>query len=449
MSRRNWSTRSVAMTGALALAAGLGLGASASPALGASADVRNEGMGTPRRAQQDALLLKPFPSAAWSNLEQWTNGSAPTTEELQGKPVLIVTWAGWYRPSDTAVRLAQSMHDQFSAQGLVVIGAHNERGFDKAGEAAERLGVKFRYARDIDGKFKSALLLDQDPDFAVIDRAGNLRYLDIETSSVGAAVAEVVRESADDAAGKPTATAAAAEQAARDARRTRDVGNVLAPGQTIAVEFELPEQEVYDKINWPHRVKGEGRLEYDKLSDKLIHEPPRLKRPEEEGYFPTLPKTHGKLVVLYFVDPKIRGLLNILPTMNNIQDVFNRDATVIGVAAKFGAEAFGLSAEDAGKLYERNEPLVREIYRTRPMNHSTMVNVNGLALEKMSGVNLFGRSMEDAATCLILSTDGTIRWVGHPGEEQFRVMMNRLINADPGVKARRAAEDAALKAGKR
>ncbi|MBX3387047.1 MAG: hypothetical protein KF768_10790 [Phycisphaeraceae bacterium] len=444
MTRRSTGRGNVLFAAALAAIVGGGL-VFASPAAMAQPEVRNEGMGTPRRAQQDAMVLKPFPAEAWSHVEQWTNGSAPTPEQLAGKAVLIVTWAGWHRAGDTAVRLAQSMHEQNHEKGLVVLGVHNERGFDKAAEAAQRLGVKFPYARDIDGKFKGALLLDQDPDFAVIDRAGNVRFLDIETSSVAAAVSIVVGETLEQAQGKPGAVAAASEQARRDALRTRDIGATLAPGQTISVQFELPEQEVYDRVNWPHRVKGEGRLEFDKLSDQLIHEPPRLKRPEEEGYFPTLPNAHGKLVVMYFIDPKIRGLLNILPTMNNVQDVFARDATVIGVAAKFGVESFGLSSEDAGKLAQRNEPLVREIYRTRPMNHSTIVNVHGLTLERMNNIQLFGRSMEDAATCLIMSTDGTIRWIGHPGEEGFRVMMNRLIAADPGVKSRRAAEDAALK----
>lgn len=416
----------------------------------AALDVRNEAMGTPGRAQQDAMLLKPFDAGVWSELSGWTNGEAIKSEDVDGKPVLIVTWAGWYPGSDAAVRLAQSLHDRFADKGLVVVGVHESRGADKAAAAAERLKVKFRYAVDADNKFKSKLKLDQSPDFAVVDRAGNLRYLDIETSSVGEAVNEVLNETREDAAGKPGAVASAAEKARLDALKTGEIGNVLAPGQTLQVEFEMPEQEVYDKISWPYRVKGEGRLEFDKLSDKLIHEPPKLNRPEDaENYYPKLPDAKGKLVVMYFIDPKVRGSLNVLPTMNNIQDVFIRDMTVVGVAAKFGAEAFGLSSEDAAKLAERNDPLVKEIYRTRPMNHSMLANISGLALEKLSGVNLFGRSIEDAAVCLILSTDGTIRWIGHPAEEQFRVMANKLIAVDPGVKARRKAEDAAMKSGKR
>lgn len=414
----------------------------------ALADVKFEGAGTSRRAKQDEMHYKPFHADLWAKCSDWSDGQGVSPELTNGKPVLILAWSGWYRAGDSAARIAQSMNDQFASKGLVVVGVHNTKGFDQAKTNAERLGLKFPYANDATGGFREGLMLDQDPDFVVIDRAGNARFVDIETGSVEEAVREVVNETAEAAAGKLAGLSDAAAKAARDAKKTRDVTGVLAPGQTIAVEFELPEKEVYEGVKWPYRVKGEGRYEFDKLSDKLIHEPPSMTIPEEpENYKPFAPLTKGKLAVLYFIDPKVRGSLNILPTMNTLQELYKRDAVMIGVTAKFGIEAFGMSAEDAAKLVERNGPLVDEILRTRPMNHAMMLNINGLTISKLREISLFGNNMDDAAVCVILSTDYTIRWIGHPAEDGFKTQMNALIKVDPGVKARRTAEDAKLKSG--
>jgi hypothetical protein len=340
------------------------------------------------------------------------------------------------------------MNEKFGVKGLVVVGVHNAKGFDQAKTNAERLGVKFAYSNDPTGAFRTGLLLDQDPDFVLIDRAGNSRYVDVETGSVEEAVNELVNETAEQAANKPKQLMDAAERASIDAQKTSDVKGILAPGQTVSVEFELPEKEAYEAVKWPFRVKGEGKLEFDKLSDKLIYEPPTMSIPEEEAnYKPFLPRTKGKLVVLYFVDPKLRVTLNILPTMNTLQELYARDAVMICVTAKFGAEAFNVNAEDAAKLEERNGPLADEILRTRPMNHAILKNLNGLKLDKMQGIRSFGDTLDELAACVILSTDGTIRWIGHPAEDGFKTQMNRLIQVDPGVKARHKAEDAKLRSG--
>ena len=139
------------------------------------ADVKMESPGTPRRARQDEMQLKDPPSGLWSKVSDWSDGKGVTPEQMSGKPVLVMTWSGWYRAGDSAARIAQCAADKYAGQGLVVVGVHNARGFDQAKANAERLGIKFPYANDPKGEFRDALLLDQDPDFVVIDRAGHLR----------------------------------------------------------------------------------------------------------------------------------------------------------------------------------------------------------------------------------------------------------------------------------
>lgn len=96
----------------LPLVALLALGLVGSPV---RADVIREGSG-PQRAALDKMELQPFPSDAWSKLSNWTNGDAITPARIDGKPVLIFTWAAWHPSARRAVQLAQKMADKYGGQ---------------------------------------------------------------------------------------------------------------------------------------------------------------------------------------------------------------------------------------------------------------------------------------------------------------------------------------------
>ena len=94
------------------------------------ADVLREGSGA-RRSELTKMELAPFPVAAWGGLTDWTGGVAPTSESMNGKPVLIVTWAGWYPVSvNQGLKPAQDMAAKYADKGLVVVGVHHDQGWD-------------------------------------------------------------------------------------------------------------------------------------------------------------------------------------------------------------------------------------------------------------------------------------------------------------------------------
>ena len=157
------------------------------PALGADEPVIGFRGAGKTREQLDAMQLKPFDQKLWANLSDWT-GTAPKPEDMNGKVVMIVTWASWYKLSAPAMRIAESLYEKNKDKGLVVVGVHNRRGAENAGESAKSLGITFPWALDKEDKFHGALHGDQDPNIYVIDRSGDLRYALIDVASMEPAI---------------------------------------------------------------------------------------------------------------------------------------------------------------------------------------------------------------------------------------------------------------------
>jgi thioredoxin-like negative regulator of GroEL len=71
-------------------------------------------------------MRSPLPSL--DGVEAWINGSAPTKEALEGKPVLVHFWSvTCYICHDVAKQVAE-WRDRFGPQGLQVIAIHQPRG---------------------------------------------------------------------------------------------------------------------------------------------------------------------------------------------------------------------------------------------------------------------------------------------------------------------------------
>jgi cytochrome c biogenesis protein CcmG/thiol:disulfide interchange protein DsbE len=71
-----------------------------------------------------ALVGKPLPAFAMTDLV----GNHLTNESLKGKVVLIDFWATWCGPCREASPVLQTLHKQYAARGLVVIGADTFEG---------------------------------------------------------------------------------------------------------------------------------------------------------------------------------------------------------------------------------------------------------------------------------------------------------------------------------
>ena len=103
-------------------------------------DVRNEGTGN-RRTALDRMVFHPAPIDVVLGASEWV-GDKPSAADLSGKPVLVFTFAEWYRPSHAAAMLAKRLQAQHS--DLVVIGVHDDEGWEEAVAFAQKRKPEFK-----------------------------------------------------------------------------------------------------------------------------------------------------------------------------------------------------------------------------------------------------------------------------------------------------------------
>jgi len=119
------------------------------------------------------LLGKSAPAFTLKDVD----GREITLASLRGKPVLLDFWATWCEPCRQATPHIQSLHDQFKAKGLMVVGIDTN-------EPAEKASKYF-----VDGKYTFANLLGSGSDVirnygangiplvVLIDKDGVVRYV--------------------------------------------------------------------------------------------------------------------------------------------------------------------------------------------------------------------------------------------------------------------------------
>jgi thiol-disulfide isomerase/thioredoxin len=396
------------------------------------------------------MELRPFPSDAWSNLSDWTGGevSASTTS---GQVVLICTWANWNPLCKSAVSTAIRMADQHGGKGLIVVGAHDHRRWD---DAAKKAGEGMILAVDEDGAFREALLVDQDPDFYLIDRAGNLRYADIETGSVAEATRQLVGETREDAADYPARLEREAARAAAEARRTGQIQAELDLSELPDVSFVPPQAEAYTQANWPNRAREfeEDVLQIrnrgfgsDEAPSVTIAQPPA----DPTQMFGRKPRSAlGRVTVVYFWTPDFYpSWARIQPQMNQLQREKWRDVNVYGVLTRFATRnnsgSFNnQSQEEVEQARKRFENLVTKAKARRDYDHTIFPDPDDALLSSVLANNS-GRGFENRFLPLvaIFSSDNQMRWIGTPRDSRFETALSQVLRVDPGVQARRAAED--------
>lgn len=396
--------------------AALSAGIVAAMACGATAlagpEIVREGTGE-RRAALDQMELQPFQAGLWEHLTSWTGGDRLDAQATKGKVVLLVSWASWYPSSVRSLRVAQSLAERF-ADDLIVVGVHHPDGWETAAEAAKSAGVSFRTAHDAEGAFREALLIDQDPDFYVIDRAGNLRFADIVTTDVEAAVTQLVRESEQSAATLPERLAAREAEQQRLASQSRTLSSAYVSALTEEVPFQLPDRSAYDHDRWPEHNKK--RLTAQNVQGKGL---PVAFSPDRVQWLTDRPKLEGRVVVLDFWATWCQPCRRAIPGLEALARKHKDDLVIIGV----GGQDEPISAVQ-GYLRAHRSPYAHVFDEQQNV-------YKGLRINAIPHV-------------VVLSTDGVVRWQGNPLEPEFRSAVDKTIEVDPGVAARRMAKAAYL-----
>src|SRR5262249_1370576 len=130
------------------------------------------------------------------------------------------------------------------------------------------------------------------------------------------AAAYLVKETADAAKDYPAMLQRKRTEAEKAKWLTKDPSG-FRPDEEPQATFQEPEEDAYKKVKWPYMV---GKIETDPILDKIKNDAPKITNLPEEDWIPSKPHRAGKILVVYFMDPKEIYMLNAIPVMNRLYD---------------------------------------------------------------------------------------------------------------------------------
>ena len=381
------------------------------------------------------MELQPFDSTLWSMLDSWTNGDALDAAATEGKVVVIATWATWNQASTRVIPMLQSLKTKHEADGLLVVGVHHEQGWDKAEQTLTQRRADFLDAHDSAGKFRKAIHADQDPDFYIIDRAGQLRFADIRTESVPAAVKLLLAEDVSAAASLSDRLAAKAAEADAALRKPRAIQSGLDMRSLPEVPFLAPSPEAYARVKWPKPKED------DNSRNRNDSGPRALPVPESGWISGVKPKTDGRAVVYYAWELDDPRSAEIARQMERLQTQLGRDVVIVGICTGIR------SADRNSRNQDQIDPevFVRRMQQFRASHGLTHPMIADPGGSQFSDSNRNRGSNQDYVANVV-SSDAILRWDGGVADPAFRAALDRVIDIDPGVQTRRAAEQAYIRA---
>ncbi len=426
------------------------LAAVATPAMAQSDQVVREGSGE-RREALNAMELSSFDRSLLAGLTDWV-GQPVTADSIDGKPVLVLTWASWHSGSTASARAAQLMARAYAAQGLVVIGVHADDGYDGAATAAERLRLDYPIARDGGSAFRKAIKADMDPNFYVIDRAGQIRFADVERGSIRRAVrivAEESREQAENASGRRTAANEPQGRVIMDVS-SGDVANI--PEWNITP----PDPQLYDDADWPSRwIAAERQFDAEYSRRGRTDLPTVNLDAETVRWLTPKPNLAGRVRVVYYWSHNFPASYErVQPLMDEVQRRHGRDVAVIGAAVpviQVDRDDVRGDSSVVDRAVERfSTNLANVLTRTR-INHAVAFDsqweLHSTSLGSSTGRNPRFDQMSDnfsAPMVVLYSSDNRVRWLGSPLHDFFEQALNQMVDVDPAVQDRRRRDEAFL-----
>lgn len=366
---------------------GAGMGAFESNALQRGPRVMREGDSVHRQAMQE-LETKPFDTELFAGLDSWTSGQALDAQSIEGKVVLFSLVSVNDKKSMMMLSSLARMNRQFGERGLVTLAVHPEDGWDLLQEKIDAGRVKVQVAKDIGGAFAEAIGADDYPDLFLIDRAGQLRYADIEKKSLKGAVAGLLKETPEEAIANGVIQAQQAEAAAQaeELAEKADEKHVLTAAD-------------YAKANWPSFNKGTIKAK----NMQGMRLPVNL---GNEKWLTEKVETQGKVLVLDFWATWCGPCRRASPILDQLQQDHKDQLAVLAISGQHDPE------QDVRKYVASTKHSYSHLY---------------------DGQQSIYRKMEIRAIphTLILSTDGIIRWQGNPLNPGFKAALEKVIEVDP------------------
>ena len=378
---KNTTKRNTAMlvlTGVVGIA--MGMGTLIAPGIGREGSAQHI-------AELSKLETQPFDASLLSNLTDWTHGKVLDATALEDKVVVIGLVDSGSPQSMLTLSTLARYERQNADDGLVVLAVHPELGWDTITEKVNDGFVKVQVAKDPGNAFATALGSDDAPDLYLIDRAGQLRYADIESRSLKRAVGQLLKESKEEAVANAKLQAEGVELAALEKKN-----NPGSAGKSIP-------SEAYANANWPSHNSRE-------LSATNFQGKPLPAQLGNEEWISEKKDIEGKVLILDFWATWCGPCRAASPTLEQVQRDYEGKVEVL---------AIGGASDDEG-------------------NHKKYVYAHNKAYS-----NLYDKkdTINDALNVraiphtVIMSTDGVIRWQGNPLNKSFPDIVRQVVEADP------------------
>jgi thiol-disulfide isomerase/thioredoxin len=290
--------------------------------------------------------------------------------DLRGKVVVLQTFSSKSSSGMNALRRAAEAAEKSKvpSQDVVVLGIHTPDGLANAKATLEKQKVTTPVLLDATGAMCDALGAFRKPIAYVVDRQGNLRYGGLTPQGISGALAECAAEAYDPEVPSKT------REEAKPVDTTVKFPTYTTPVQS-ATDLRGQRAPQYAVERW-YNVNSE-------------------------------PKLDGKLIVIDFWATWCGPCIAAIPHMNEIAQAYPQDVVCLGVSD----ESWGRFEEGTLKK------------NLRKSGFKYPVGIDSQARMK----NAFGvRAIPHAA---IVSSDGIVRWQGHPMSITPEVM-NELVAAN-------------------
>ncbi len=382
--------------------------------------ITREGSGE-HRAALDAVELTPFDVSLFAQLDDWKNGSRLTAEDLDGKVLAIVFWNNDNATSVRAmVPTLKRLDMSYARDGLVTLGVHGPDGWTDAVQRIDSGLISTLSAHDAEGAFAASLGADDEPDVFLVDRAGQLRFADIDHRQLPTAVRGLMRETKDEALGAGERREVAAKKAEAEAKADAErEAKRAARNATPDKEEKLPpkpESEAYASVQWPKFTAAKSLSAKD-VQGKPLPVPFGTK---EKWLSPKLP-TDSRVIVLDFWATWCGPCIRASPKLDSLQKKYMNDVRVIGVAG-----------QSRGSRYPEDEQAIRAYMQKNKVAYSHVIDPTQSVYRSLQ--------VRGIPHVVVLSTDGVVRWQGNPLAGEFTRVVEQVIANDPWAKARRDME---------
>lgn len=373
-----------------------------------------------RRATLAPLSGAEADQAWFKDLEAGSNASGSLVPEKDHVTVIAtidVAEPASIRIAGTIARLA----DRFGERGMRALLVHPDEGWGDFAERIERGLIKAPAARDVGGTLTAALKTDDVPDVYIFDRSGSLRYADIESRSVAAAVVELLGETPEEAAKAAQQLRDAAPEASDKPKHEPNPDTPGTDGRDGDHESApaIPDS-AYDAAPWPEHgarntLGGSPDFQGKKLPegfDTLTWVSPK---PEDD-------ELQRKVLVLDIWATYFQPYPSeVLPIYAKHAKAMQDAITVVGIT--------GMPDRKSSQTPEE----VRKTLAKVGMPYPQANDPDGAFFERL-GIHTIPH-------VYILSTDGVVRWQGNPRTRAFEPALRAVIEADPMLAAARAKPD--------